>query len=134
MVNHDEREPRMTDLRHQLVGGWLLESAVSRDGGTERRPFGEHPTGLILYTPDGYMSAQLTAGPGAEYIAYTGRFHVDERSATVHHDVLMSTRPELLTSPQFRQARVDGDRLTLSANATSDDGTVTHSTLVWRRT
>lgn len=123
----------MTDLRRQLVGGWLLESFVSRRGETERHPFGEHPTGLILYTPDGYMSAQLTPGPGAKYIAYTGRFHVDESSATVHHDVMVSNMPELLESPQFRHASVDGDRLTLSASVTAAEGATTHSTLVWRR-
>ena len=46
---------------------------------------------------------------------------------------MISTLPELLTQPQIRHAQIDGDRLTLSASATSTDGTTTHSTLVWRR-
>jgi Lipocalin-like domain len=48
-------------LREQLVGAWTLTSCVLRDitTGAEDRPFGERPLGLILYTPDGYMSAQL---------------------------------------------------------------------------
>lgn len=48
-------------LREQLVGAWTLNSYVERDieTGVENYPFGEHPLGLILYTPDGYMSAQL---------------------------------------------------------------------------
>jgi hypothetical protein len=47
-------------LREQLVGAWELTSFVERDieTGVENHPFGEHPLGLILYTPDGYMSAQ----------------------------------------------------------------------------
>jgi Lipocalin-like domain len=120
----------MGNLRQALVGGWLLESFVTRDDGTGdvTHPFGERPRGLILYTPDGHMSAQLTPRAGGEYISYGGTFHVDEPAATVRHDVVISTRPELLEQPQFRHAVVDGDRLTLSASVNSR-----HSTLVWRR-
>ncbi|WP_228489079.1 lipocalin-like domain-containing protein [Raineyella fluvialis] len=48
-------------LRDQLIGAWKLVSHVERpvDGGADRYPMGEHPQGIILYTPDGYMSAQL---------------------------------------------------------------------------
>ncbi|MCV7008931.1 lipocalin-like domain-containing protein [Mycobacterium gordonae] len=124
----------MTDLRHALPGGWLLESFVSRDdrSATVRYPFGEHPSGLIIYTDDGHMSAQLTPGAGGEFVSYGGRFVVDEAAATVTHHVLIATMPELLAQPQIRHARVDGDRLTLSATVTSH-GSTTHSTLVWRR-
>lgn len=53
-------------LRQALPGGWLLESFVSRrDDGPVRRPFGDQPSGLILYTTDGHMSAQLTPAPVA---------------------------------------------------------------------
>jgi hypothetical protein len=122
-------------LRRELPGAWLLESFVSRDEatGVEHRPFGDHPAGLILYTSDGYMSAQLTPGPGAEHVAYAGAFTVDEKSATVHHQVMVSSRPALFERPQFRHARIEADRLTLSATQTSAEGVSTHSTLVWRR-
>jgi Lipocalin-like domain len=125
----------MDELRRALPGAWRLESFVSRDErtGVEHNPFGEHPAGLILYTNDGYMSAQLTPGPGAEYVAYAGAFTVDEETATVHHAVRVSSRPDLLARPQFRHAQIDGDRLTLSATQTSAGGQTTHSTLVWRR-
>ena len=48
-------------FREQLVGAWTLSSWVERDieTGIENHPLGERPLGLILYTPDGYMSAQL---------------------------------------------------------------------------
>ena len=58
---------------------------VTADGKTEH-PLGENPRGAILYTPDGYMSAQL-AGPGpdmdddradAYYIAYSGPYDIDQ--------------------------------------------------------
>ena len=48
-------------LREQLVGAWALTSCVERDieTGVEDHPLGERPLGLILRTPDGYVSAQL---------------------------------------------------------------------------
>jgi hypothetical protein len=48
-----------TSLREQLVAAWTLSSRVERDieTGVENHPSGEHPLGLILYTPDGYMEA-----------------------------------------------------------------------------
>ncbi|MCV7385809.1 lipocalin-like domain-containing protein [Mycolicibacter longobardus] len=132
----------MSTLREALLGGWELSSFSSRDvdTGTVSHPLGTAPRGLILYTGDGYMSAQLTGSadsavpdkksPG--YIAYGGRFQVDEDTATVHHEVTVSMLPELFAGPQLRQARVDGDRLTLSAT-TTNDGVTSHNTLVWVR-
>ncbi|UVO13415.1 lipocalin-like domain-containing protein [Mycobacterium sp. SVM_VP21] len=146
----------MSILREALLGGWELSSFESRGSarldageaklgprhepldtvtGAVSYPLGTAPRGLILYTADGYMSAQLTGSADAAvaaYIAYGGRFRVDEDTATVHHEVSVSMLPELLASPQPRQARVDGDRLTLSATSTND-GVTTLNTLVWVR-
>ncbi|MEZ0383907.1 MULTISPECIES: lipocalin-like domain-containing protein [Mycobacteriaceae] len=127
----------MATLRDAILGGWELSSMESRDvdTGAVSHPLGSAPRGLILYTGDGYMSAQLASGDDAalrQYIAYGGRFRVDEDTATVHHLVSVSMLPELLTAPQLRQATVDGDRLTLSATTTSD-GVTSHNTLVWVR-
>lgn len=125
----------MSTLREALLGGWELSSFESRGSAPVSHPLGSAPRGLILYTADGYMSAQLTGSADATlptYIAYGGRFRVDEATATVHHDVSVSMLPELLASPQLRQARVEGDRLTLSAT-TTNDGVTTHNTLVWVR-
>ncbi|MEO6794606.1 MAG: lipocalin-like domain-containing protein [Mycobacterium sp.] len=129
----------MTTLRDAILGGWELSSFDSRDAdtGAVSHPLGVAPRGLILYTGDGYMSAQLTTGtdadlPDGTYIAYGGRFHVNEDTATVRHDVTVSALPELLAGPQLRQAGVDGDQLTLSAT-TTNDGVTSHNTLIWLR-
>lgn len=46
-------------IRDRLVGGWRLTGFEEQvDGGIDH-PLGENPRGAILYTPDGYMSAQL---------------------------------------------------------------------------
>ena len=48
-------------LRERLVGAWKLMSYVETpvDGLALFYPMGEKPEGIIVYTPDGYMSAQI---------------------------------------------------------------------------
>jgi hypothetical protein len=125
----------VTTLRDNVLGAWELVSftAIDSAAGDERHPLGTAPRGLILYTPDGHMSAQLAESDLTGYIAYGGRFSVNEETSTLHHDVTISMMPELLAQPQFRWAAVDGDLLTLSATMTDDAGVTTHSSLVWRR-
>jgi hypothetical protein len=123
-------------LRDAVLGAWELVSFVARDvaTGEDRHPLGTAPRGLILYTADGHMSAQLAKPNMGGYVAYGGRFSVNEETSTLHHDVTISMMPELLSQPQFRNAAVDGDFLTLSATRADDDtGVTTHSSLVWRR-
>jgi hypothetical protein len=122
-------------LRDEVLGGWELVSFVARDAATgeEKHPLGRAPLGLILYTVDGHMSAQLADSGMQGFISYGGRFAVDEETSTLHHDVTISMMPELLTQPQFRHACIDGDTLTLSASRTDDAGVTTHSRLKWKR-
>lgn len=83
-------------LREQLIGAWKLVSYEEKpvDGSPSFYPMSEKPVGIILYTPDGFMSAQLMK-PGRKpfasgdwfkgsdqdyrqeastYIAYSGEF------------------------------------------------------------
>ena len=129
-------------IRDRLVGGWqLMGYSVTADGKTEH-PLGEHPRGAILYTPDGYMSAQL-AGPGpykdddrpdGYFIAYSGPYDVDETKQVVNHHVDVSVIPSWLGTTQHRQARFDGpDKLTLSVSERGADGVTTTQTINWAR-
>jgi hypothetical protein len=127
-------------LRNAILGSWELVSFIAHDvaSGDTRHPLGERPRGLILYTEDGYMSAQLAPQPDteteiADYIAYSGPFHVDEQASVVRHDMRMATMPELLLRPQLRQVSVQPGVLTLSATSTAEDGITTRSTLTWQR-
>ena len=49
------------DLRTNLIGAWTLQSyeARSTDGTNVTYPLGVDAKGIIMYTADGYMSAQL---------------------------------------------------------------------------
>ncbi len=60
----------MKTLREQLIGAWKLVSYVEKpvDGSAPFYPFSEHPQGIIMYTPDGFMSAQLCS-PGRKPFA-----------------------------------------------------------------
>jgi len=129
----------MTTIRSRMIGAWQLVQFESQDTATgySRQPLGPQPQGLILYTPDGFMAAQLAPdGTGTEIadpIAYSGPFQVDEDTAIVHHEVRMATMPDLLAAPQLREVHVDGEHLTLSATSTDAAGVTTRSTLTWRR-
>jgi len=122
-------------LREAILGAWELVSFVAREAATgeDRHPLGTAPRGLILYTADGHMSAQLAESDMSEYVAYGGRYSVDEETSTLHHDVTISMMPELLAQPQFRNASIHGEFLTLSATSADDGGVTTHSSLLWRR-
>ena len=143
-------------LRQQLVGAWALMSFVERDieAGVENHPFGEHPLGLILYTPDGYVSAQLQrperppfadgdllqatpeeyAAAGSSYIAYSGRFFIDEAKRSLSHEMAVSFFPNWLGQRQVRLVEVNGERLQLSTDGPQRfNGVLKTATLTWRR-
>jgi len=101
-------------VRSQLIGAWELASYTSQnvdDPSDTTYPMTENCTGIIMYTPDGYMSAQMQIPgrtpfaansdseggggpkqpPGAAegFFAYTGRFYLDEESGDQEEPILM---------------------------------------------
>jgi hypothetical protein len=115
---------------------------------------GEEPQGIIMYTPDGYMSAQLMhpgrpkfasgdwfRGSDEEikeealgYIAYSGLFHTDEGKQTLTHSMFVSLFPNWLGQTQPRVVKIEGDLLQLSsATPIMSGGKKTMSYLSWRR-
>lgn len=144
-------------LRDELVGAWKLVSYVQRpvDGTSDVFPLGERPQGIIMYTPDGYMSAQLMHGddrPGfasgdlfdgtpeeyvaeaSTYIAYTGPFHVDEVQRTLTHTMFISLFPNWTGQTQPRVVDLQGDVLKLStASPMRSAGKMMNAYLEWHR-
>jgi hypothetical protein len=124
-------------LREQLIGAWKLISYEERpaDGSPSFYPMSERSMGIIMYTPDGYMSAQLSQPnrkpfasgdwfkgtdddykQGAStYIAYTGEFHVDEEKKTLTHSMFISLFPNWIGQTQPRVVTLEGDELHLSS-------------------
>jgi Lipocalin-like domain len=132
-------------IRERLVGCWRLAgySVTATQGGEADHPLGDHPLGTILYTPDGYMSAQLAKPgpyeddqePDAYAIAYSGPYDVDEQTRTVAHHVQVSVIPSWLGTTQIRQVQFpEPGTLELSASEQSPrDGVMTTTTITWSR-
>jgi Lipocalin-like domain len=142
-------------LHDAVLGTWELVSYIAQDdhGGPITHPLGPDALGLIMYTTDGYMSAQImrpdrpafdrpdsdggtpaqAAAAAAGYLAYSGPFQVEESTGVIHHEVRVSLLPNWLNGTQLRHATLDGAHLTLSATTTAPDGSETISTLLWKR-
>jgi hypothetical protein len=143
-------------LREQLIGSWKLVSYEERpvDGSPSFYPMGEKPMGIIMYTPDGYMSAQLSkpdrkpfasgdwfkgtpedyAREATTYIAYSGPFHVNEENKTLTHSMFVSLFPNWIGQTQPRVVKIEGDTLHLStASPIQSGGKTVNSSLLWKR-
>ena len=143
-------------LRDQLIGAWKLVSYVEKpvNGSAPNHPMGERPRGIIMYTPDGYMSAQLMrpdrspfasgdwfkatpeeyAREASMYFAYTGPFDVNEKEKIVTHSVFVSVFPNWIGQTQQRVVRIEGDTLHLSTTSPIQaGGQAVNAYLQWQR-
>ncbi|MBV8093164.1 MAG: lipocalin-like domain-containing protein [Acetobacteraceae bacterium] len=114
-----------------VVGTWQLIDYSQQFLDTKQitRPFGDHPTGYIQYSPGGHMVVFLTTGntpkpaaamfSDAERIAfynriiggYAGTYRI-EGNKVIHH-ILASWQPEWIGSDQTRFFEVNGKHLTI---------------------
>ncbi|MFE2627688.1 lipocalin-like domain-containing protein [Streptomyces sp. NPDC059374] len=138
----------------KLLGAWQLVAytATSADGEVVH-PLGNSPYGLILYTPEGYMSAQLGSGDrphlGAArledaaadelaraatgYVAYGGPFEVVDPH-TVEHHVTTSLFPNWIGRKQVRSVEFAGSFLRLGLTTpTRMWGAERTAELTWHR-
>jgi Lipocalin-like domain len=117
-----------------LVGTWQLTSfsLVVLDTKETSRPYGDHPTGYIQYSPGGHMVMFLTAGElrppaSGSYTdveradvhraivgAYAGTYTVEGNKVTYH--VLTSWRPEWIGRDQVRYFEINGTNLTIKTS------------------
>ena len=144
--------PGAPSLADALPGAWRLERrTLEYPDGRVVRPFTPGAQGLLLYTPDGHMSAVLQA-PGrarlssedltrvadadkaaafAGCVQYAGRWHVEGDS--VVHTVEFSVNPNLAGTRQVRGAALERGRLELVAREPLERGGERVHRLVWRR-
>ena len=110
-----------------ILGAWKLMSYVREDAATGEtsRPWGEKPTGYLMYLPDGHMSAIITSegraavAPTDEKFnekmgqllstmaAYAGTYTV--QGGKVIHHVEVAWFPSWVGSDQPREINLDGD-------------------------
>ncbi|MGW7544180.1 lipocalin-like domain-containing protein [Streptomyces sp. NPDC054770] len=147
----------MERLRSQLVGSWTLADwkVFTHDGPVDP-PLGpaERCSGLLIYTPEGTMSAHLTltdrprfadasldggslrekADAYGSIICYAGTWEVDEAARTVAHHVTIATFPNLVGSDLTRLCVFeDGDTLKLDTPPMVMGGEARPSHILWRR-
>jgi len=141
-------------LAAALVGAWRLVSWTIEYPATGRvtQPFGPAPEGLLLYTPDGHMSAALQqpgrprlsradphavsdaekAAAFASYFHYAGTWHVADNC--VVHAVDVAMNPNLTGTRQVRRIALAGDVLELGAEeALEAPGQLRRHRIRWRR-
>ena len=112
-----------------LVGTWQLTtfSLTVVETKETSRPFGDHPTGYIQYSPGGHMvmflSGELKLPASGKYtdaeradihraiVAYAGTYAVEGNTVVYH--VLTSWRPEWIGHDQVRYFETNGTNLTI---------------------
>lgn len=111
---------------NRLVGVWRVQRFCDIDStGSVTQPLGEHPTGLFVYTPSGYLSLHIMRTPpvppfaggddaptDAErralldgYLGYFGTYTITSDSTVVHH-VSGGTIPSYIGTDQLRYYRI----------------------------
>ena len=144
----------MADLNvADLLGSWeLIEWRIEySEGRPPSWPFGKDAIGLLMYAPDGWMSATMSRparaalGDGSamkpddaskarsfgEYLAYSGTWSL--KGSTVSHDVRMSMNPVLIGLPHAREARIEEGVFKLLANEPGPGGATRMHHIHWRR-
>jgi Lipocalin-like domain len=135
-----------------VVGSWCLASwvEVETESKVVHTPFGENPSGMLTYTPDGRMSLFIidtkrkpSAGPKATdaeavelyqtMIAYSGAYSLDGNKVT--HKIEVSWNQAWTGTNQQRFFEVKDDMLTIKTPQIISPitGKESVSTLVWER-
>ena len=116
-----------TDIGSAIHGSWQLETyeVEVQSNGERFAPMGEHPSGYVLFTPQGRLSFTLTSGHRqppesledkaallSSVIAYTGTYRLDGDRWITQVDVAWN--PEWVGTEQIRHFKIHGDQLTVT--------------------
>jgi len=93
----------VASVSEQFSGTWLLESWTAQDEfGHVERQFGDQPRGVLIITPDGWLSMQLAASSRADLASGSGPL-----GGPAEHSAAFLTY-----AAYVGRCRVEGDRLT----------------------
>jgi hypothetical protein len=143
-----QAQPRgANDVQRRLVGNWRLLSFENFDDKGVARP-GAYSGGRIMYDEHGNMAAQLTrdgrkplgatptdadrAEAYTGFLAYYGRYVVDESKGLVTHHVEGSTNPNWVNTTLTRYYGFSADNTRLTLSLKNAEGRVT-GTLTWEK-
>jgi hypothetical protein len=141
-------------IREELVGTWTLVSFEhTGSDGTIVSTYGERPVGLLMYDAQGYMSAQIMDARRprfasgnrriatehelreavAGYVAYFGRYYVDEDGGFVVHEEIGDIFPNAAGTSQKRYFRLEGDLLVLTTPPYLIGNVRSIAQVIWKR-
>ena len=123
-------------LKDRIVGTWKLISWESvRPNGQVVNWMGPHPTGVIMYQPNGYMAVQIMADPRPtfaqnpalspppydefrtaffDYYAYWGTYTINDAGNGVVHNVVASERAGEVGVNYQRSVSIEGTKLLIT--------------------
>jgi hypothetical protein len=124
-------------LKDRLIGTWKIISweSLRPDGQVLNIWMGLHPTGLLIYQPNGYFALQFMADPRPTfaqnpattappydefrnaffgYYAYWGTYTVNANGTGVVHNVQGSQRPPAVGQKFQRSVSIDGTKLVIT--------------------
>jgi hypothetical protein len=142
-------------LRDKLTGTWKAISweSVRSNGQLLNIWMGLHPSGLIIYQPNGYMAVQIMADPRPTfaqnpattpppydefrnaffgYYGYWGTYTINEAGNGVVHHVQGSERPGEVGRNYQRSVLIDGTKLVITTPCCYKAGEVLRHDLLER--
>ena len=135
-----------------VVGTWRLVSSEGRSSaGDVSRPYGDGPVGLLLYGPDGYMSATLMRpdrppfasgdrlrGTPEEvrlasegFLAYCGTYGLDASKGLIVHHVTAADFPNIVGTDLVRRFTMENGHLVLETQPVLRAGKTWVFRLTW---
>ena len=117
----------------KLVGTWTLKSFQIVEDGHEARDWGRNPTGILIYTKDGYMSVAINREISKKdrklslpHIFYSGTYKL--RKNEIIHKVQNASEFDRIGKNLIRTASLKGKILELVTHANG-----WHAVLQWRK-
>ena len=146
----------MSSIKNEIIGSWKLLSyiEVPIDGVDSYFPVGKMPKGILIYNPDGFMSVQITADDAQHfvsedrmiasdeelrnrlntYIAFSGKYAVDNEAACVIYHIETSLYPNWMGAKLLRKLDFEGDVLyQKTLEPILSNGELVHAYKTWKR-
>jgi len=146
----------MGSLKNEIIGTWKLLSYIEVPVGGEEYlfPIGTTPKGMLIFSPDGYMSVQISvknpikydsddrfsatdkkiAARSKQYIAFTGKYTTDNVLSHVIYHIETALNPNWEGVKQVRKLDFEGDILyQKSLEPISSNGQMVHAYMTWQR-
>lgn len=146
----------MAALKNEIIGSWKLLSYIEVPVGGEEYlfPLGTNPKGVLIFNPDGYMAVQLSvqnpvkfnsedrlngsyeelANRAKEYIAFTGKYTINDMLAQVDYHIETSLNPNWEGVTQVRKLDFEGDILyQKSLEPILSNGQMVYAYMTWQK-